>query len=142
MQCFSETKKMSPSFLTKSFYQDFPIPLQSQGSKTNNDNVINSTSINFVFFDDIAATPKDIIFTEILADPTPQIGLPEREFVEIFNRSKIVFDLAGWELTDQNSILTIPQHNTASWRIFDFILLDNRVCRLRQSLGNRGFSST
>ena len=44
---------------------------------------------------------KDIIFSEILADPTPKAGLPETEFVELFNRSEFAFDLSGWKITDR-----------------------------------------
>ena len=44
--------------------------------------------------------PGDIIITEFMADPSPVIGLPELEFVEIYNKSAKYFDLTGWKLGD------------------------------------------
>ena len=47
---------------------------------------------------------KDVIITEIMADPSPVNDLPEAEYVEIFNRSDKILDLAGWRLADQATI--------------------------------------
>ena len=46
---------------------------------------------------------KDLIITEIFADPSPSVGLPEGEFIEIYNRSTNAFNLKDWKLTDQTS---------------------------------------
>ena len=44
------------------------------------------------------ASRYDLIFTEIMADPSPPAGLPEYEYLEIFNRSKVKINLGGWGL--------------------------------------------
>lgn len=61
----------------------------------------------------VAETPVagDVIVTELMADPTPVIGLPEVEFVEIYNRSSKVFDLTGWKVGDASADGTI----TGGW---------------------------
>lgn len=62
------------------------------------------------------AEPQDIIITEILPDPNPIVGMPEVEFVELYNRSNKVIDLAKYSLTDGNTIGTVgtytllPEH--------------------------------
>ncbi len=71
-----------------------------------NSNAITLLSANFLYFNAIAAKPKDIIISEIFADPSPQLGLPDAEYIEIYNRSNHPFDLADWKLTDGNSIGT------------------------------------
>src|SRR5690606_15606195 len=51
---------------------------------------------------------KDVIITEILADPSPSVGLPEAEFVEIFNRSMGTVNLGEWTLSDERTSARLP----------------------------------
>ena len=66
-------------------------------------NEMTLTSVSVLFFQAVSSRSKDIIITEIFPDPSPQIGLPTAEFVEIYNRSQNPFDLAGWQLSDGSS---------------------------------------
>jgi hypothetical protein len=69
--------------------------------------IVNST-IPFLYFVSIPAQPKDIIITEILADPSPQVGLPDAEYIEVYNRSANPFELNNWIFSDGNSIAMLP----------------------------------
>src|SRR6267378_5481908 len=51
-----------------------------------------------------------IIIDEILADPTPVIGLPNTEFIELKNVSGVAIDLFHWKITDGSSTATIPNN--------------------------------
>ena len=62
---------------------------------------------SFQYFMVVASQLKDIMITEIMADPTPVVQLPEAEFIEIHNRSAYAFDLAGWKLSDATSTATL-----------------------------------
>ncbi|MBX2913968.1 MAG: lamin tail domain-containing protein [Cyclobacteriaceae bacterium] len=66
----------------------------------------NTLPFTYYFFAPVTA--KDIILTEIFADPTPQVGLPDAEFVELYNRSTGPVNLAGWRFTDGSSTATLP----------------------------------
>ncbi len=62
---------------------------------------------NFSYF--VSETPikGDLIITEFMADPSPIVGLPEVEFVEIYNKSQKYFNLNGWKVGDASGNGTI-----------------------------------
>jgi hypothetical protein len=77
-----------------------------------------ATRSDKIYFDDVvitgdpyipppSAAPKDIIITEVFADPSPRVELPEAEYIELFNRSATAFDLTGWLLTDGSSAASL-----------------------------------
>ncbi len=45
----------------------------------------------------------DVLIHEIMADPTPVVGLPAVEWIELVNRSSTPISLAGWKLRDRTS---------------------------------------
>ena len=49
----------------------------------------------------------DVIITEIMADPSPFVGLPNAEFIELKNVSALPLNLNGWRLSDVTSTSTI-----------------------------------
>lgn len=57
-----------------------------------------------------AVKKYEVIITEIMADPSPVIGLPNAEFVEIRNVSANSIDIFGWKLSDETGTGTINTH--------------------------------
>jgi len=57
-----------------------------------------------VTFTPVWAETGDVIISEIMADPLPEISLPSKEFLEITNRTDNLFNLKNWTLSagDQN----------------------------------------
>jgi len=69
---------------------------------------VNETTDVLYFVPD-EALPGEVVINEIFADPTPIIGLPEAEFIEVFNAtSNKTFDLADWTIGDGSSTGTFP----------------------------------
>lgn len=70
-------------------------------------NTIKETRSPFVYFIPVAADEKDIVINELYPDFIPSIGLPEGEFIELFNASTKVFNLLGWQISDGTSTATL-----------------------------------
>jgi len=46
------------------------------------------------------ANRYDIVIDELMADPTPQVSLPNNEWIELRNTSSTTFNLLGWRIGD------------------------------------------
>ncbi|HVN56752.1 MAG TPA: lamin tail domain-containing protein [Bacteroidales bacterium] len=55
------------------------------------------------------AAPGDVAFSEIMADPSPRVYLPEREYIELVNTSGFIFNLEGWKLISGNDEFRLPE---------------------------------
>ncbi|HEY0066816.1 MAG TPA: lamin tail domain-containing protein, partial [Flavisolibacter sp.] len=49
----------------------------------------------------------DVVICEIMADPSPAVGLPGVEYIEIRNVSATPLPLLGWRLSDASGTATI-----------------------------------
>ncbi len=78
--------------------------------------------------------PGDLIISEIMADPTPGVGLPESEYFELFNKSDKTLELIGVSVSEvifEESVIIEPLSylavasvsNEALWTGFDEVLL-------------------
>ena len=83
---------------------DFPLLADCKG------NPADSTSGQFV--QGGSAIPFQVVINEIMADPSPVVGLPEVEFIEIYNTGNTVVDLTDWVLDDPSSTDAVfPNYN-------------------------------
>jgi hypothetical protein len=81
--------------------------LTTTGISDLNGNSSASQSINFSFLVAENALPGDVIINEFMCDPSPSVGMPEVEFIELYNKSTKYFDLTGWKIGDASSFGTI-----------------------------------
>ena len=51
---------------------------------------------------------RSVVFNELFADPTPSNGLPDSEYIELFNADSIPFELSGWKLVNSSTEKTLP----------------------------------
>ncbi len=95
---------LSASMINGSSYEVFALNMQDLSGNTNP-----SQSLTYQYLIPEIPLPGDVIINEFICDPSPVIGLPELEFVEIYNRSNKIFDVQDWKLGDASSNGTIQQ---------------------------------
>ncbi|GAB4253050.1 MAG: hypothetical protein Kow0079_08340 [Vicingaceae bacterium] len=78
-------------------------------------NTIATQIFPFTFSFFATANTYDVVINEIFADPTPQVGLPNAEFVELYNTTTNAFDLSNWQFVNTTTVKTLP----------NFVLLPN-----------------
>lgn len=95
---------------SSSFAENVNLTLQVTNVEDEAGNVLINDQTNFLWF--VPATPyfRSVVFNEVLADPTPVVGLPEVEYVEIYNTSNDVYDLAGWQFVNSTTIKTLTSY--------------------------------
>jgi hypothetical protein len=62
--------------------------------------------IQFLFF---IPQKNDIVINEIFADPSPQVALPESEYIEIFNTTSFAIDISMWKFIAGSSDCVFPE---------------------------------
>lgn len=85
--------------------------LASEISDLAGNTATNNQSAQFQYLVADSVVIGDVLISEFFADPTPVIGLPEIEYVEIFNKSTKILNLQGWKIGDASSEGTIA----AAW---------------------------
>ena len=56
----------------------------------------------------LQGNPFEIVINEIMADPDPPIGLPEYEYIELFNTTSSYLQMNGWKLLIGSSEKLLP----------------------------------
>lgn len=71
-------------------------------------NVATDTTVNFTYLAIENAEPYDLLISEIMAAPSPPIGLPNAEYIELYNRSKKIINLENFILADARDDIMLP----------------------------------
>ncbi|MCX6246367.1 MAG: lamin tail domain-containing protein [Bacteroidetes bacterium] len=91
------------------FGQPFPDGISDtliiKGIKDLSGNIMDEMAVPFSNYKEKA---RDIIIDEIMADPDPVTGLPESEYVELYNRTRFPINLNGWAFEYGSSVKTFP----------------------------------
>lgn len=102
----------SPTSVLLTFPQEFTngstVNISVSGVQDTSGNTLRDTVIQFLYL--VGQTPAygDVVITEIMADPTPVVNLPDAEYIEIFNRSDKFIDLNQLKLQRSSTTYNIP----------------------------------
>ncbi|HET9057064.1 MAG TPA: lamin tail domain-containing protein [Chitinophagaceae bacterium] len=75
--------------------------LSVSGIKDLSGNVILNSSVVFNFY---SAQRYDVVIDELMVDPTPQVGLPNAEWIELKNTTAFPINLQGWKIGNGGNI--------------------------------------
>ena len=84
-----------------SFTNALAYTININGVKDLEGNSLNNSIAGFSFY---TAQQYDVVIDEIMANPAPQVGLPNSEWIELNNRSSLPINLLGWKLADSNGL--------------------------------------
>ena len=82
--------------------------IEVSGVTDTSGNQLELQSFNFTYVVSAQAEAGDVVINEIFPDPTPSLGLPEFEYVELFNSSEEFFDLADWTFVNTTTEKILP----------------------------------
>jgi len=68
-------------------------------------NVMDPFEVVFVYF---VPQAFDVVFNELMADPTPEVGLPPHEYIELYNTTPFHVNLEGWVLQHGTTQRQLP----------------------------------
>lgn len=74
-------------------------------------NIMNDTLITFTYY---KAEEYDVVINEIMADPTPSVGIPEIEYLELYNNSAYTVNLQNWSIGINNNEVILPNFEIGS----------------------------
>ena len=102
-----------------------------------NENTMSVFDTTIVYF---LIKENDIIINEIFADPTPSIGLPEYEYLELYNSTSSTIDLTNWTITIGSTNKIFPQ---SSIEPNNFVILtkEDAYSLFPSNISKIGFSS-
>ena len=83
---------------------------------------------------------NDIIINEIFADPTPSIGLPEYEYLELYNTTGSAIDLTNWTITIGSTDKIFPSSVIES-DSFVILIKEDVFDSFQNNISKIGFSS-
>jgi len=90
---------------TQSFTENLFYQIEVDNVEDFSGNVMEAFSGPFVLY---VAQRFDVIFNELMADPTPEVGLPPFEYIELYNTTEFPINISGWILQHGSTQRVLP----------------------------------
>ena len=91
-------------FFLDSFSDGMNYQLTVNGVKDLAGNSIVNGLCNFIYFAPYIPHQYDVVINEIMADPSPTVGLPNLEWIELKNTTSHAIHLQGWRIGDASGL--------------------------------------
>lgn len=99
-----------PSEVLLVFHPPLPVNVNCQLRVSGISDLVGNLMSDFMGdFAVLFITENDVVINEIMADPSPVVGLPEWEYLELFNTTPFTVDLTGWSLCVGSTTKLFPQ---------------------------------
>lgn len=98
--------QMVSLLFAQTFQENLQYTLQIQHVEDLFGNAMQACVLPFVLY---VSQRFDVVFNELMVDPTPQLGLPAHEYIELFNNTNFSISLEGWVLQHGSSNRVLPQ---------------------------------
>jgi len=103
------------STLYLDFNKDFPIDqsfgLTYEGIQDLNGNVLSKNQTSLIYH---PPHSFDLLISEIMFDPSPPVGLPDCEYLELYNRSNYPININNWSLQTGKTTQLLPDSTIAA----------------------------
>ena len=92
-------------FFAQIFEENIVYELQVDNIEDYSGNVMEPYSGTFVLY---VAQRFDLVFNELMVNPTPEVGLPPFEYIELYNTSGFPVNVSGWVLQHGTTQRVLP----------------------------------
>lgn len=93
--CFASRPSELSLFFREPLPENQPLQLRLSGLSDLSGNLLAPCLVDFAV---VHPDENDVVVNELMADPTPSVGLPEWEYIELYNTTDFAIDLTGWTL--------------------------------------------
>lgn len=80
-----------------------------------------TTAFEYIEFSTAAA--RNVVINELMVDPSPVVGLPEAEFIELYNPTNNFYQLENWAVSDDNSPTTSEKFSSFILRPKSYVII-------------------
>jgi len=118
-------------YFSEAFNSEIRYQISITNILDNCENITTSMDTSFIYY---LYEQGDIVFNEIMADPSPSVLLPEYEYIELYNNSDKPINLDGWKIIFDDNDKTLPPF---IFQPDNYLLLNSsRADSLLQTYGN------
>ncbi len=116
---FGASGKLSSTFPSLEEGEDYELIIESFSDQSGN--FQSADTLNFTYDPPEVVPVGSILINEIMIDPTPAVGLPEAEYLELINVTGTDYNLSSLRISKANDEIQLPDTTIAAGAIMAFV---------------------